>query len=157
MPDLDLVTNRLFLGVLNQGGSGSFRAEVVDAHDQDGNCVGLLSWPIPWTDGGSVGAQEIPRGETRLLDFAHFDLAGLKKDLEGGNGADGDYWLFPSLPHSVTVGYSAVREWLQLEHQYFLITVRVTRSDPPEFGEIQFKIGIEGTRPYCRELPRKNR
>ena len=152
MPELDVVTSRLRLGALNRGGPGRFRAEVVDAHDQDGNWVGPSNWPIPWLD-GSVEVQEIPMFGKPLLDFVHFDLAGLKEDLENRSWADGDHWVFSSLPHPVKVGYSAVSEWSELEYQYFVITVRVIRSDPPGHVDTRYKIGIEGTRPYCRESP----
>jgi hypothetical protein len=48
--------------------------------------------------------------------------------------------------------YSAVRFWSELDKQHFVITVRVIRDDPPGYAETAFKIGNDGTEPYCREL-----
>jgi hypothetical protein len=85
-PELDMATNRFRLGVLNRGELGRFRAEVVDAHNQDGNFVGPRSWPVPWLNGGDVDAKEIPKFGKPLLDFAHFDFLGSKRTWKGPSG-----------------------------------------------------------------------
>jgi len=152
-PELDTGTNRFRLGALNRGDLGSFRAEVTDAHNQDGNWIGRRSWPVPWLDDGSVGAKQIPKFGKPLLDFARFDFLGLQRDLEGTKWLRGEHWVFPSLPDPVKVSYSAVRYWSELNDQHFVITVRVIRDDPPGHIDTRFKIGTDGTQPYCRELP----
>ena len=83
--------------------------EVIDAHDQNGNWVGLRSWSVPWLEDGSVASKDIPKFGRPLLDFAHFDLLALQEDLEGTKWLRGDHWVFPSLPQPVTFSYSAVR------------------------------------------------
>lgn len=152
MPELDTATNRFRLGALNRGSLGRFRAEVIDAHNQDGAWVGSRSWPVPWLD-GSVDAKEIPMFGRPLLDFAHFDFLALQEDLGGTKWLNGDHWVFPPLPQPVKARYSAVRQWSELEKQHLVITVRVIRDDPPGHVDTQFKIGNDGTQPYCRELP----
>jgi len=151
-PEIDTGTNRFRLGALNRGDLGSFRVEVIDAHNQDGNWIGRRSWPVPWLDDGSVGATQIPKFGKPLLDFAHFDFLGLQQDLDGTKWLRGEHWVFPSLPDPVKVRYSAVRYWSELNDQHFVITVRVIRDDPHGYIDAQFKIGTDGTQPYCREL-----
>ena len=87
-----------------------------------------------------------------LLDFAHFDFLKLRQDLEGTKWLKGDHWVFPSLPQPIKVRYSAVRRWSELENQHFVITVRVIRDDPAGYVDTEFKIGNDGTEPYCRQL-----
>jgi hypothetical protein len=155
MPELDTAANRFRLGCLNRGELGCFRVEVIDAHDQDGNWAGPRSWPVPWLDDGSVRSKEVPKFGKPLLDFAHFDFLRLQEDLEGTKWLNGDHWVFPSLPQPIKVRYSAVRRWSELENQHFVITVRVIRDDPPGYVDTEFKVGNDGTEPYCRELPEK--
>ena len=152
-PELDMGTNRFRLGALNRGDLGSFRVEVVDAHNQDGNWIGQRSWPVPWLDDGSAGSKQIPQFGKPLLDFAHFDFLGLQQDLEGTKWLNGNHWVFPSLPQPVKASYSAVRYWSELDNQHLAITVRVIRDDPPGYVDTEFKLGVEGVEPYCRELP----
>lgn len=154
-PELDMGTNRFRLGALNRGDLGSFRIEVVDAHNQNGDWIGQRSWPVPWLDDGSVGSKQIPQFGRPLLDFAHFDFLGLQQDLEGTKWLNGNHWVFPSLPQPVNARYSAARSWSELDNQHFVITVRVIRDDPPGYVETEFKIGNDGTEPYCRELPER--
>jgi hypothetical protein len=153
IPELATAANRFRLGALNRGELGRFRIEVIDAHNQDSNWVGPRSWPVPWLDDGSVDAKEIPKFGKPLLDFAHFDFLALQEDLEGTKWLHGNHWAFPSLPQPIKVRYSAVRRWSELENQHFVITVRVIRDDPTGYIDTQFKIGNDGTQPYCRELP----
>lgn len=151
-PELDTSTNRFRLGALNRGGLGNFRVEVIDAHDQDGNWIGRRSWPVPWLDDGSVDSRQIATFGKPLLDFARFDFLGLQQDLEGTKWLRGEHWVFPSLPAPVKVRYSAVRYWSELNDQHFVITVRVIRDDPPGYADTRFRIGTNGTQPYCHEL-----
>jgi pimeloyl-ACP methyl ester carboxylesterase len=155
IPEVDTGTNRFRLGALNRGNLGNFRAEVVDAHDQDGNWIGPRSWPMPWLDDGSVKSKEIPTFGKPLLDFAQFDFLGLKQDLDGTKWLNGNHWVFVSLPQPVKASYSAVRYWSELDNQHFVITVRVIRDDPPGYVDTEFNVGVQGTEPYCRELPEK--
>jgi hypothetical protein len=60
MPELDTATNRFRLGALNRGELGRFRAEVIDARNQDGDWIGPRSWPVPWLEDGSIEPKEIP-------------------------------------------------------------------------------------------------
>ena len=129
--------------------------EVIDAHDQNGNWVGLRSWSVPWLEDGSVASKDIPKFGRPLLDFAHFDLLALQEDLEGTKWLRGDHWVFPSLPQPVTFSYSAVRAWPDLSRQYLVITLRVIRDEPEGYVDLQFKLGTDGMRPYCRELAEK--
>ena len=152
---MDAATNRLRLGALNRGEFGRFRVEVIDAHNQDGNWVGPRRWPVPWLEDGSVTSKEIPKFGRPLLDFAHFDFPALQEDLEGTKWLRGDHWVFPSLPQPVTFRYSAVRAWPDLSRQYLVITLRVIRDEPEGHVDLQFRLGTDGTRPYCRELPEK--
>ena len=154
-PDLDAAANRLRLGALNRGELGRFRVEVIDAHNQDGNWVGPRSWPVPWLDDGSATSKEIPKFGRPLLDFAHFDFLALQEDLEGTKWLQGDHWVFPSLPQPVAFRYSAVRAWPDLSRQYLVITLRVIRDEPEGHVDLQFKLGLDGTRPYCHRLPEK--
>jgi hypothetical protein len=156
MPEWDAATNHFRLGALNRGGLGRFRVEVIDAHNQDGNWVGPRRWPVPWLEDGSVTSKEIPKFGRPLLDFAYFDLFALKEDLEGTKWLRGDHWVFPSLPQPVRFRYSAVRAWPDLNRQYIVITLRVIRDEPDGYVDIQFKIGTDGTQPYCRELSEKS-
>ena len=151
-PELDTATNHLRLGVLNRGAFGRFRVEVVEARDQDGNWVGSRSWPVPWLEDGSVGAKEVPMFGRPLLDLAHFDFLGLQEDLEGTKWLKGNHFTFPSLPQAVTFRYSAVKKWSELTKQYIVLTLRVIRDEPEGYIDFQFKIGTDGTEPYCREL-----
>jgi hypothetical protein len=153
-PELDAATNRLRLGALNRGDFGRFRVKVIDAHNQDGNWVGPSSWPVPWLDDGSVSSKEIPFGKP-LLDFAHFDFLALQEELAGAKEVQGDHWIFPSQPQPVTFRYSAVSAWSDLSSQYIVITLRVIRDEPEGHVDLQFKLGTDETRPYCRELPEK--
>lgn len=155
IPELDTATNRFRLGALNQGKLSRFQVEVIDAQNQDGNWVGPRSWPVPWLDDSSVTAKEIPKFGKPLLAFAQFDFLGLREDLEGTKWLNGDHWLFPSLPQPIKIGYSPVRRWSELENQHFVITVRVIRDDPASYIDTQFKVGTDGTQPYCRELPER--
>ena len=152
---MDAATNRLRLGALNRGEFGRFRVEAIDAHNQDGNWVGPRRWPVPWLEDGSVTSKEIPKFGQPLLDFAHFDFPALQDDLEGTKWLRGDHWAFPSLPQPVTFRYSAVRAWPDLSRQYLVITLRVIRDEPEGHVDLQFRLGTDGLRPYCRELPEK--
>jgi hypothetical protein len=154
-PELDAATNRLRLGALNRGEFGRFRVEVIDAHNQDGNWIGLRSWPVPWLEDGSVTSKDIPKAGRPLLDFAHFDLLALQEDLEGTKWLRGDHWVFPSLPQPVAFSYSAAMAWSDQSRQYLVITLRVIRDQPEGHVDLQFKLGTDGTQPYCRELPEK--
>jgi hypothetical protein len=140
---------------LNRSELGSFRVEVIDAHNQDEKWVGPRSWPVPWLENGSVASKEIPKFGKPLLDFAHFDFLALQEDLDGTQWLRGDHWVFPSLPEEVKFRYSAVRAWPDLSRQYIAITLRVLRDEPEGHVDMQFKIGTEGTQPYCLELPEK--
>jgi hypothetical protein len=153
IPELDTATNRFRLGAMNRGELGRFRAQVIDAHDQDGNWIGPRGWLVPWLDDGSIGSKEIPRFDKPLLDFAHFDFLRLQEDLEGTKWFNGDHWGFPSLPLPIRVRYSAVRFWSELNSQHFVITVRVIRDEPAGYVDTEFKIGADKTEPYCRQLP----
>jgi hypothetical protein len=155
MRELDAATNRLWLGALNRGELGRFRVEVIDAHDQDGNWFGPRSWPVPWLEDGSVTSKEIPKFGKPLLDFARFDFPALQEDLQGTKWLRGDHWVFPSLPQLVTFHYSPVRSWSDLSRQHLVITVRVIRDEPEGHVDLQFKLGTDGLRPYCRELPER--
>jgi hypothetical protein len=150
MPELDTATNHL--GALNRGESGRFRAEVIDAHNQDGEFVGPRSWPVPWLADGAVASTDIPTAGKPLLDFAHFDYLRLKDDLEGTQWLKGDHWVFPSLPEPIKLRYSAVRMWPELVDQYFRMTVRVIRDNPPGHVDAQFQVGVVDAEPYCREI-----
>jgi hypothetical protein len=151
-PELDAATNRLRLGALNRGALGRFRVEVIDVRNQNGDWISRRSWPVPWLDDGSVTSKEIPMFGKPLLDFAHFDFLALQEDLEGTQWLRGDHWLFPSLPEPVKFRYSAVREWPELNRQYIVVTLRVIRDEPEGDVDVQFKIGTDGTQPYCLEL-----
>jgi hypothetical protein len=155
MPELDAASNRLRLGALNRGDFGRFGVEVIDAHNQDGEWVGPRSWPVPWLEDGSVTSKDIAKFGKPLLDFAHFDLLGLREDLDGTKWVRGDHWIFPSRPEPVKFRYSAVRAWPDLSKQYIVIALRVTRDEPEGHLDVQFKLGLDGTRPYCLELPGK--
>jgi hypothetical protein len=152
MPEFDTATNRLRFGVLNRGAFGRFRVEVIDARNQDGNWIGPHSWPVPWLEDGLVGSKDVPMFGRPLLDLAHFDFLGLQEDLEGTKWLNGNHWVFPSLPQPVAFRYSAVRAWSELTEQYVVLTLRVIRDDPEGHIDYQFKIGADGTDPYCREL-----
>ena len=154
IPELDNATNRFRLVALNRGDLGHFRVRVI-AHNQDGNWIGPRSWPVPWLDDGSIDSKQIAKFDGPKLDFAHFDFLGLQEDLDGTKWLKGNHWVFPSQPEPVKVRYSAVRHWSELNSQHFVITVRVIRDDPPGYADTQFKIGNEGTEPYCRQLPRR--
>lgn len=155
-PELDAATGRFRLGALNRGAQGRFRVEVIEAHDQGGGFIGPQAWPVPWLEDGSIGAKDIPMFGKPLLDFAHFDFLKLKEDLEGTKWLNGDHWVFPSQPDPVRVRYSAVRFWSELDRQHFLITLRVMRDDPPGYVDLRFKIGNNGTEPYCVEVPEES-
>jgi hypothetical protein len=124
---------------------------VIDVRNQSGDWIGRRSWPVPWLDDGSVTSKEIPMFGKPLLDFAHFDFLALQKDLEGTQWLRGDHWVFPSLPEPVKFRYSAVREWPELNRQYIVVTLRVIRDEPEGHVDVQFKIGTDGTQPYCLE------
>jgi hypothetical protein len=148
----DVVSGGFRLGALNRGELGHFRAEVTGIRDQDGHSpvTAAGGWPIPWLDDGSVKARDIPMASSPRLDFARFNLANLREDLEGTKWVNGDHWTFPTLPNVVNVRYSAVRTWQEQDRHYFIVTVRVIRDDPPGFADTAFKIGTEGQQPYCR-------
>jgi hypothetical protein len=149
----DLTTRGFRLVAQNRGSLGRFRAEVTDIRDQDDQTpvTAGSGWPIPWLDDGSVTAKDIPTAGSPRLDFAYFNLANLREDLEGTKWVNGDHWTFPSLPSPVKVTYSAVRTWQEQDHHFFVMTVRVIRDDPAGFADTEFKIGTEGQEPYCRE------
>ena len=42
-----------------------------------------------------------------------------------------------------------------LSRQYLVITLRVIRDEPEGHVDLQFRLGTDGLRPYCRELPEK--
>jgi hypothetical protein len=153
MREQDMVTNRFRLGALNRGELGRFRAEVIDIRTQDDQ-VPLVSrngWPVPWLEDGSVGSKDVPTAAKPLLDFAHFNLANLREDLEGTKWLNGNHWTFPSLPEPINISYSAVRTWAEQDNHYFIVTVRVIRDDPPGFSDTEFRLGTDGREPYCRE------
>ncbi len=153
MAERDLTAGGFRLIALNRGELGRFRAEVTGIRDQDGQAplTAGSGWPVPWLDDGSVTSKDIPTAGSPRLDFAYFNLANLREDLEGTKWANGGHWTFPSLPNPVTVSYSAVRTWQEQDRHYFIVTVRVIRDDPAGFADTQFKIGTEGQEPYCRE------
>ncbi|MBC3842064.1 hypothetical protein GXW82_23345 [Streptacidiphilus sp. 4-A2] len=53
----------------------------------------------------------------------------------------------------MTFSYSPVGRWSDLDTQYIVLTLRVIRDKPEGHVDVQFKIGAEGSRLYCRELP----
>lgn len=156
MPEFDTATGHLRFGVLNRGAFGRFRVEVIDARNQDGNWIGPRSWPVPWLEDGSVGAKDVPMFGKPLLDLAHFDFLGIQEDLEGTKWLNGHHWVFRSLPQPVTFRYSAVRAWAELTEQHIVLTLRVIRDDPEGHIDFQFKIGADGTEPYCHEQPEQS-
>jgi hypothetical protein len=149
----DMTTGGFRLVAQNRGGLGRFRAEVASIRDQAGQApvTAGSGWPTPWLDDGSVTSKDIPMAGSPRLDFAYFNLANLRKDLEGTQWVNGDHWTFPSLPSLVKVRYPAVRTWEEQDRHFFIVTVRVIRDDPAGFADTEFKIGTEGTEPYCRE------
>jgi hypothetical protein len=153
LPERDMTTGGFRLVALNRGELGRFRAEVTGIRDQDGQApvTAGSGWPVPWLDDGSVASKDIPAAGSPRLDFAYFNLANLREDLEGTKWARGGHWSFPSLPNPVTVSYSAVRTWAEQDRHYYIVTVRVTRDAPAGFADTEFKIGTEGQEPYCRE------
>lgn len=152
-PEIDTASNLLRLRVLNRGELGHFRVEVIDARDEDGNWAGPRSWPVPWLEGGSVGAKDVPKFGAPLLNLARFDFLGLQQDLDGTKWLNGEHWVFPSLPQPVTFSYSPVGRWSDLDTQYIVLTLRVIRDKPEGHVDVQFKIGADGSQLYCRELP----
>ena len=149
----DLTAGRFRLVALNRGALGRFRAEVIRIRDQDGQAplTAGSGWPVPWLDDGSVTSKGIPTAGSRRLDFAYFNQAHLREDLEGTKWLNSDHWTFPSLPGPVTVRYPAVRTWEEQDRHHFIVTVRVIRDDPPGYADTEFKLGTEGQEPYCRE------
>ena len=152
-PELDVAAIRFRLGALNRDEFGRFRVEVIDARDQDGNWPGPRSWPVPWLEDGSVTSKGIPMGGRPLLDFAHFDIFGLKEEIEGTKRVPGNHCVFSSLPQPVPFTYSAVKTWTDLRRQYVVMTLRVIREAPEGHVDVQFQLGWSGAEPYCRELP----
>ena len=149
----DLTTGSFRLVAQNRAELGRFRAEVTGIRDQDGRApiTAGSGWPVPWLDVGAVTSKDIPTAGSPRLDFAYFNLANLREDLEGTKWVNRDHWTFPSLPSPVTVTYSAVRTWEEQDRHFFIVTVRVIRDDPAGFADTEFKIGTEGQEPYCRE------
>jgi len=148
----DIATGGFRLAALNRGELSRFRAEVTRIRDQDGlpPVTAIGGWPIPWLDDGSVTSRDIPMAGSPRLDFAHFNLANLRADLEGTKWVNGGHWTFPTLPSPVSIRYSPVRTWQEQDRHYFVVTVRVIRDDPPGFTDTTFKLGTEGQEPYCR-------
>jgi hypothetical protein len=154
MPEHDMTTDRFRLVAMNRGASSVFSAEVIRVLDQDGQEAGpLQGWRIPWLKDGSVTPEEILTGGACRLDFAHFNFPRLREDLEGTKWLNRNHWIMPALPESVILRYPAVRTWGELNDRHFLLTVRIIRDDPPGRSDRQFKIGTEGTEPYCRAFP----
>ena len=149
----DMTTDGFRLIALNRGGLGRFRAEITSIRDQDGRApiTAGSGWPVPWLDDGSVMSKDIPTAGSPRLDFAYFNLANLREDLEGTKWANDGHWTFPSLPSPVKVRYSAVRTWQEQDRHFFIVTVRVIRDNPAGFADTEFKIGTKGQEPYCRE------
>jgi hypothetical protein len=139
----------------NRGGTGRFRAEVTSIQDQEGQppAASVGEWPIPWLDDGTVTSRDVPEAGSSRLDFAYFTASALPAGLEGARRLSGDYWTFPSLPETVKVEHPTARTRSERDQRFFIVTVRVTRDDPPGHADTQFKIGIDGQGPYCRRLP----
>ena len=129
----DVVTGGFRLAALNRGELGLFRAEVTSIRDQDGQrpVTAKGGWSIPWLDDGSNTSRDIPTACSPRLDFAYFNLANLREDLEGTKWLNGEHLTFPTLPSPVNVRYSAVRNWQEQDQHYFIVTVRTIRDDPP--------------------------
>ncbi len=149
----DMTTDGFRLVALNRGGLGRFRAEVTGIRDQDGQApvTAGSGWPVPWLDDGSVTSKDIPTAGNPRQDFAYFNLANLREDLEGTKWTNGDHWTFPSLPSPIKIRYPAVRTWQEQDRHFFIVTVRVIRDDPAGFADTGFKIGTDGQEPYCRQ------
>ena len=148
-----MTTDGFRLVALNRGGLGRFRAEVTGIRDQDGQApvTAGSGWPVPRLYDGSVTSKDIPTAGNPRLDFASFNLANLREDLEGTKWTNGDHWTFPSLPSPIKIRYPAVRTWQEQDRHFFIVTVRVIRDDPAGFADTGFKIGTDGQEPYCRQ------
>lgn len=108
--EVDLISEqageRLRLGLVNHGSPAEYFAEVTGILDPLRRKIGPQHWPIPWLEDGSAGPKRIHSGQTRMLDFALYQEADVKAELNAGNGGTA-HWRFHRCPsrstHSITI------------------------------------------------------
>jgi hypothetical protein len=138
----------LRLGLLNRGPAAVYSAEVTGILDPLGRRVGQQHWPIPWLEDSSSEPKRILTGQTRMLDFAHYDMATVNAELSTGKGG-GDHWRFSSVPTAINASYYNLRTRMDLEEQHFILTVRVMNANSGRYFDRQFTVGVNGSGLVC--------
>jgi hypothetical protein len=146
--------DKLLLDVRNNGPDAPFAAEVIFIFraNSDGTPDTTAGWAVPWAGNGRQGPStepvEIPSGQQRTLDFAHYDMAAINAARSGH--ATGPHWLFSSLPEPVGVIYSPpIQSGRDLSGRRFVVTLRIYRSSPHGWADHTLVIGISGSAVVC--------
>jgi hypothetical protein len=139
---------RLHLGLLNTGATAEFSAQVTGILDTEDRAMGLQHWPIPWLEDDSTEPKRILTGQTRMLDFARYDVAAVNAELGTGHGG-ADHWRFSSIPAPIGVTYSMLRDQRDLEEQRFSVTVRIMDASSGNFTDRMLTIGVRGFSLLC--------
>ena len=136
------------LGLLNRGAAAEFSAQVTRILDTKGRAIGPQHWPIPWLEDKSIDPKRILTGQTRMLDFACYDVAAVNAELGTGHGG-ADHWWFSSVPAPIGVMYYALRDQRDLEEQRFIITVRIMDANSGDYADRQLALGVRGFGLIC--------
>jgi hypothetical protein len=146
------VGDRLHLGFLNRGAVGHFSVQVTGILNAQERAIGSQHWPIPWLD-HSTDPKRILPGETRMLDFARYDVAAVNTELSTGHGG-ANHWFFSSVPDPVGVTYYKLRDERDLAEQRFLVTVRILDASSGSYTDRKLTVGACGFILICE--PDKN-
>jgi len=136
----------LLLSVENNGATASFRAEaIIILRKELSGAVEPSNWPIPWAADGvtakAVVPVEIPKDQTRVLDFARHDQDAVNPYRSGH--VSGPHWWFTSLPLPIGVMYwPPIKSLGDLSGRRFVMTIRISRSEPAGHVDRTFEVGI---------------
>jgi|SRR5579859_3826407 len=151
-PHIELIPEQagewLRLGLLNRGAAAEYTAEVTGIIDPLGRKIGQQHWPIPWLEDGSSDPKRILTGQTRMLDFARYDMAAVNAELSTGHGGR-NHWWFSSVPTAINASYYNLRSQADLEEQHFILAVRIINANSGKYFDRQFKVGVHGSRLVC--------
>jgi hypothetical protein len=110
--------------------------------------MGPQHWPIPWLEDNSTDPKRILTGQTRMLDFARYDVSAVMAELGTGHGG-ANHWWFSSVPSPIRATYYTLRDQQDLEKQRFLVTVRIMDASSGNYTDRQLALGVRGFELIC--------
>ena len=150
--------DRLLIKMQNNGSGGKFAVEVLSIIcKEDGRApITQSDWSVPWASNGkrdmSIAAVNVPKGQSRTLDFARYDEAAVRESRADEAGEP--HWWFSSLPEPIGIMYwPPIKSGKDLSARRFYVLLRVYRSEPAHCADFMFEVGVSGSLLICNPAP----